>query len=52
MRIGLRRVAIREVQLRGQLQARDAEIAQLLAVLQTLTPGPAPTVFLHPDGPN
>lgn len=52
MRAGLRRAAIREAQLRAQLEARDAEIAQLLAVLQTLTPGEAPTGFLHPDGPN
>ncbi|WP_299371952.1 peptidase M23 [uncultured Tateyamaria sp.] len=52
MRAGLRRAAIREAQLRAQLTARDAEIAQLLAVLQTLTPGQAPTAFLHPDGPN
>ena len=51
MRAGLRRAAIREAQLRGQLEARDAEIAQLLAVLQTLTPGEAPIAFLHPDGP-
>jgi len=51
MRTGLRRAAIREAQLRGQLEARDAEIAQLLAVLQTLTPGEAPIAFLHPDGP-
>lgn len=52
MRAGLRRASIRETQLRGQLDARDAEIAQLLAVLQTLSPGQAPTVFLHPEGPN
>ena len=52
MRAGLRTAAIREAQLRGQLESRDAEIAQLLAVLQTLTPGQAPTAFLHPDGPN
>jgi len=51
MRAGLRRAAIREAQLRAQLQARDAEIAQLLAVLQTLTPGQGPVAFLHPDGP-
>jgi septal ring factor EnvC (AmiA/AmiB activator) len=51
MRVGLRRVAIREAQLRAQLQSRDAEIAQLLAVLQTLTPGQGPSAFLHPDGP-
>lgn len=52
MRAGLRRAAIREAQLRGQLEARDAEIAQLLAVLQTLTPDQSPNAFLHPDGPN
>jgi murein hydrolase activator len=52
MRAGLRRASIREAQLRGQLAARDAEIAQLLAVLQTLTPDQNPTAFLHPDGPN
>ncbi|WP_223425865.1 murein hydrolase activator EnvC family protein [Tateyamaria pelophila] len=52
MRLGLRRAAIREAQLRRQLQARDTEIAQLLAVLQTLSPDQGPTVFLHPDGPN
>ncbi|MEP5631422.1 MAG: peptidase M23 [Tateyamaria sp.] len=52
MRAGLRRASIREAQLRAQLEARDTEIAQLLAVLQTLTPGQAPTGFLHPDGPN
>ncbi|KIC50157.1 peptidase M23B [Tateyamaria sp. ANG-S1] len=52
MRAGLRRASIREAQLRRQLQARDAEIAQLVAVLQTLTPDEAPTAFLHPDGPN
>ena len=52
MRMGLRRASIRETQLSRQLQARDTEIAQLLAVLQTLTPGQGPTVFLHPDGPN
>lgn len=52
MRVGLRRASIREAQLRAQLQARDAEIAQLVAVLQTLTPGQSPTAFLHPDGPN
>ena len=52
MRAGLRRAAIRETQLRGQLQARDAEIAQLVAVLQTLSPDETPSAFLHPQGPN
>lgn len=51
MRSGLRQASIREAQLRAQLEARDEEISQLLAVLQTLTPGQTPTAFLHPDGP-
>ncbi|WP_299684996.1 peptidase M23 [uncultured Tateyamaria sp.] len=51
MRGGLRQAAIREDQLRRQLGARDAEIARLLAVLQTMSPGEAPTAFLHPQGP-
>jgi len=52
MRAGLRRAAIREAQVRAQLAARDAEIAQLIAVLQTVSPGASPTTFLHPEGPN
>ncbi|MEM8653485.1 MAG: peptidase M23 [Pseudomonadota bacterium] len=52
MRSGLRRAAIREAQLRAQLQSRDAEIGQLVAVLQTLSPGQSPAAFLHPGGPN
>ncbi|WP_415922612.1 murein hydrolase activator EnvC family protein [Tateyamaria sp. SN6-1] len=51
MRGGLRQAAIREDQLRRQLRARDAEIARLLAVLQTMSPDDAPVAFLHPDGP-
>ena len=51
MRGGLRQAAIREDQLRRQLGARDAEIGRLLAVLQTMSPGEAPTAFLHPQGP-
>ena len=51
MRGGLRQAAIREDQLRRQLGARDAEIARLLAVLQTMSPDEAPTAFLHPQGP-
>lgn len=51
MRSGLRRATIREEQLRRKLSSRDAEIAQLLAVLQTLTPQDKPTAFLHPQGP-
>lgn len=52
MRAGLRGASIREAQLRAQLAARDDEIAQLVAVLQTLSPGQSPVAFLHPQGPN
>ncbi|MEO0634785.1 MAG: peptidase M23, partial [Pseudomonadota bacterium] len=47
----MQQAAIREDQLRRQLQSRDTEIGQLLAVLQSVSPDAAPTVFLHPDGP-
>lgn len=51
VRAGLRRATIREEQMRRQLLARDKEIGQLLAALQTITPDEAPTHFLHPAGP-
>ncbi|MEM6760847.1 MAG: peptidoglycan DD-metalloendopeptidase family protein [Pseudomonadota bacterium] len=51
MRSGMQQAAIREDQLRRQLQSRDTEIGQLLAVLQSVSPESAPTAFLHPDGP-
>ncbi|MCR9126152.1 MAG: peptidoglycan DD-metalloendopeptidase family protein [Rhodobacteraceae bacterium] len=50
MRDGLRRAAIREAQLARQLQAREAEIAQLLGVLQTIGSAPPPVLMLHPSG--
>lgn len=50
MRTGLRQAAIREAQLSAQLAARDGEVGQLLAVLQSLGTN-TPKSLLHPDGP-
>ena len=50
MRTGLRQAAIREAQLSARLDARDGEVGQLLAVLQSMGTD-SPTAFLHPDGP-
>jgi septal ring factor EnvC (AmiA/AmiB activator) len=50
MRTGLRQAAIREAQLNARLEARDEEVGQLLAVLQSIGQT-NPTVLLHPDGP-
>ncbi|AXI44843.1 peptidase M23 [Sulfitobacter sp. SK012] len=51
MRTGLREVAIREAQLSARLQTRDTEVAQLLAVLQSIGTTGTPTALLHPQGP-
>ena len=51
LRSGLRQAAVREAQLTAQLQARDEEIAALLAVLQRIGAQQAPGAFLHPGGP-
>tara|TARA_R110002020_G_scaffold206021_4_gene410862 strand:+ start:2010 stop:3134 length:1125 start_codon:yes stop_codon:yes gene_type:complete len=50
MRTGLRQAAIRQQQLSAQLAARDGEVGQLLAVLQSIGTT-NPTAFLHPGGP-
>lgn len=50
MRTGLRQAAIREAQLSARLTARDGEVGQLLAVLQSIGTD-NPTAFLHPQGP-
>jgi septal ring factor EnvC (AmiA/AmiB activator) len=50
MRTGLRQAAIREAQLSARLAARDGEVGQLLAVLQSIGTD-SPTALLHPDGP-
>ncbi len=51
MRLGLRQAALREGQLQRQLAAREAEIADLLGVLQTIGAAPPPVLLVHPDGP-
>lgn len=51
MRAGLRQAAINEAQLSQKLQSRDAEVAELLGVLQSMGGSASPVAFLHPDGP-
>ena len=51
MRTGLRRAATRQAQLSRQLEVREAEIAQLLGVLEVLSTTPPPVLILHPSGP-
>lgn len=51
MRDGLRRVSLREARLTQDLQAREAEVAQLLGVLQSIAAAPAPVAMIHPQGP-
>lgn len=51
LRSGLRRAAVREAQLAAQLQARNEEVATLLAVLQRIGARQSPIAFLHPGGP-
>lgn len=50
MREGMRRAAIREETLSRDLQSREAEIARLLGVLQSMGQSPAPLLLLHPSG--
>lgn len=51
LRSGLRQAAVREQQLSAKLQARDAEIADFLVVLQRMNARPSPVALLHPAGP-
>ncbi|QYX56263.1 peptidase M23 [Roseovarius sp. SCSIO 43702] len=51
MRDGLRRAAIREEALTRELTASEAEIAQLLGILQSMDSAPSPVLLLHPSGP-
>lgn len=51
MREGLRRASVREQALAAELAAKEAEIAQLLGVLQTMGDTPTPLMLLHPSGP-
>ena len=51
MREGLRRVSIREMQLRSDLEAREAEVSSLLGALMAIGKTEAPVLALHPSGP-
>lgn len=51
VRTGLRQAAIREAQLTRRLAARETEVAQLLAALQSMGTPRMPTALLHPEGP-
>ena len=51
MRAGLREAAARETALTRDLQARESEIAALLAVLETIGDEETPTLLIHPSGP-
>ncbi|MDF1727920.1 MAG: peptidase M23 [Sulfitobacter sp.] len=51
MRAGLRQAAISEKQLSDRLTSREAEVAQLVGVLQSIGTAGTPTALLHPDGP-
>lgn len=51
MRNGLRQAAIDRQALENQLNAREQDVARLIAVLQTLGNSRAPALLLHPNGP-
>ncbi|WP_171132764.1 MULTISPECIES: murein hydrolase activator EnvC [unclassified Ruegeria] len=51
MREGLRGASLREAQLVAELRASEAEVAQLLGVLQTIETTAPPILMLHPSGP-
>nr|WP_239030020.1 peptidoglycan DD-metalloendopeptidase family protein [Nereida sp. MMG025] len=50
MRNGVRSAALREQAIRRDLEARNEELAALLAVMQTLGAAQGPQVLLHPSG--
>ncbi len=51
LRDGVRAARIRELAVQKDLQGREAEIAQLLGVLQTISRTEGPAVLVHPAGP-
>ena len=51
LRIGMRKVTVRERQLSAKLLEQDGEIAALLGVLQRLDVGQTPVALAHPAGP-
>lgn len=50
-RDGLRRVDAQRDMLQADLDGRQADVAQLLGALQTVSRAPPPIAELHPDGP-
>lgn len=50
LRDGIRRAALRERDIRVRFEARRAELARLLGVLQTLERAPAQLLMIHPTG--
>ncbi|MBI1418813.1 MAG: peptidoglycan DD-metalloendopeptidase family protein [Limimaricola sp.] len=50
LRDGLRRATIRQQAIEAQLAAQSDEVAQLLAVLETMGKTPEPVMLLHPSG--
>ena len=51
IRAGLRDVTAQKAAITADLDAKSAEIGQLLGVLQTMELTPAPVMLLHPGGP-
>ncbi|RMH49144.1 MAG: peptidase M23 [Alphaproteobacteria bacterium] len=51
LREGIRRARIREATLLGVLEADEARIARLVAVIEATTRADLPSTLLHPDGP-
>lgn len=51
LRDGLRQAAIRQRSIETRLNSEAEDVAQLLAVLQTMGRAPAPILLLHPSGP-
>lgn len=51
MRDGLRQAVVRKRAVENRLNAKRAEVAQLLGVLQSIGQAPAPLLLLHPNGP-
>ena len=51
MRDGLRQAALQEARLTQELRAREAEVAQLLGVLQSIASAPTPVKFTRSSPP-
>lgn len=51
LRDGLRRAAMREQEIQARFEGKREYIAQLLAVMSTMTRSDGPLLLLHPSGP-